>query len=246
MLHSPFKSSLNKLNKSVFLVFIFILSTIHVNAQVKFIEGVIVYKVDSIISDKPKDSSNISISEIRIYKKNNLRRMDLISPPSTESSPSYIITQILNEKGLYFTIESQLFDNTKKSALFQTIEEIEKNKAEHKITNKIPEFRFKESAKKRMVLGAQVETVYRVEKDPNRTWQLLVAKNIDTSFGFFFTEYLYLTGTPLQFYFDDNTTIYHLTAQSLTEKVIDDDLFVIGKEYDITPYNTEKSPFKKN
>ncbi len=52
--------------------------------------------------------------------------MDLISPPSTESSPSYIyITQILNEKGLYFTIESQLFDNTKKSALFQTIEEIE-------------------------------------------------------------------------------------------------------------------------
>lgn len=230
---------------SKLLILISILSGISANAQIKFNEGVIIYKVDSILSDKPIDSSNISIGEIRIYKKNNLRRMDFISPQSTESTPSYIITQILNEKGLYFTIESQLFDNTKKSALFQTIEEIEKSKAEHKITNKIPEFRFKESAKKRTVFGAQVETVYRVEKDPNRTWQLLVAKNIDTSFGFFFTEYLYLTGTPFQFYFDDNTTIYHLTAQSLIEKAIDDDLFVIGKEYDITPYNTKTSPLKK-
>lgn len=246
MIHSPFKSSFNKIKKLVVITF-FILSAIHVSAQIKFTEGLIIFKVDSILSHKRSiDSSSVSVSEIRLYKKNNLCRMDIISPPSTDSIPTFVISQILNEKGMYLFWTPQPSDNERRFASFETIEEIEKRKAQYALTGKIPKFRFKENAIKRMVFGARVETVYRIEKELNRTWKLLVARDIDTSFGFFLPEYLYLTGTPFQFYFDDNTAIYHLTAQSLTEKVIDDDLFIIGKEYDIIPSEPKSSPSKKN
>ncbi|MEO6684411.1 MAG: hypothetical protein ABIN24_00540 [Dyadobacter sp.] len=239
-------SCFGKISKLLLSILIVILSGLNVNAQIKFTEGVIIYKVDSVVSDKPVNSSNISVSEIRLYKKKNLRRMDIISPPSTDSSPAFVISQILNEKGLYFLLESQLFGDTNKLASFESIQEIEKRKAQYALTGKIPEFRFKENSEKRMFFETQVETVYRIEEEPKRIWKLLVAKDIDTSFGFFLPEYLYLTGTPLQFYFDDNTALYHLTAQSIIKKPIDDALFNIGPEYDILPSETKISPSKKN
>ena len=248
MLHSSFKPSLNKMKKAVVIAFVFMLSAIHVNAQVKFTEGVIIFKVDSILSHKrPIDSSSVSVSEIRLYKKNNLRRMDIISPPSTSLSPSYVITQILNEEGMYLVIDSPLFDSSRKSATFETIEELEQRPAHFAISGKITHCTYRETSKKTIVLGTQVETVYRAEKDPDRTWKLLVAKNIDTSFGLFLPEYQKLTGTPLEFYFDDNNIeLLHLTAQSIIEKAIDDALFTIGPEFDILPSETKISPSKKN
>jgi hypothetical protein len=246
MLHSPFLGSLNKVKKPFVIAFIFVLNVINASAQGEFTEGVIIFKVDSIISDKPIDSSGVSVIEIRLYKKNNLRRLDIISPPSTSSTPAFIISQIINEKGRYFLIESQIFDNDRKTALFETIDEIEQSRAQYVLTGKIPEFKVKDISEKTMVFETQVETVYRIENDPKRTWELLVAKNLDTSFGLFLTEYINLPGTPFQFYFDDNTVLYHMTAQSLTKKTLDNDLFTVGQEYDVVPFGIGISPFKKN
>lgn len=247
MPHSPFKSSFNKTTKSIVIALITILSATNVQAQIKFTEGVIIYKVDSILSNKPTDASSISVSEIRLYKKNNLRRMDIISPPSADSMSSFTITQILNEKGMYLVIDSPLFNSLRKSATFETIEKLEQGPARFAISGRITHCTYGETFKKDMVLGTQAETVYRVEKDPDRTWKLLVAKNIDTSFGLFLPEYQKLAGTPLQFYFDDNNIeLLHLTAQSITEKPIDDALFTIGPEFDILPSETKISPSKKN
>lgn len=247
MLNFSLTFSFEKVSKLLASILIFILIGTNVKAQSKFTEGVIIFKVDSIISDKPIDSSSISVSEIRLYKKNNLRRMDIISPPSTDSIPPLIITQILNEKGMYLLFDSPLFNNARKSASFYKIEEIEQSPAHYAISGKITHCTYRETSKKAIVLGTQVETVYRAEKDPDRTWKLLVAKNIDTSFGLFLPEYQKLTGTPLEFYFDDNNIeLLHLTAQSIIEKPIDDALFNIGPEYDILPSKTKKSPLNKN
>ncbi|MCF0058177.1 hypothetical protein [Dyadobacter sp. CY356] len=236
------------MKKAVVIAFVFMLSAIHVNAQVKFTEGVIIFKVDSILSHKrPIDSSSVSVSEIRLYKKNNLRRMDIISPSTPDSMSSFTITQILNEKGMYLVIDSPLLNSLRKSASFETIEELEQRPAHFAISGKITHCTYRETFKKVIVLGTQAETVYRVEKDPDRTWKLLVAKNIDTSFSLFLPEYQKLTGTPLEFYFDDNNIeLLHLKAQSITEKPIDDALFTIGPEFDILPAETKISPSKTN
>jgi hypothetical protein len=216
------------------------------NAQGNFKEGVIIFKVDSVISDKPMDSIDLTLSEIRLFKKNNLGKAEIIKAQPKNPANIDTFTEIINEKGKYFIYDPQLGELVRKYAVLLTIDDIKKGRAELAFKGKIRDFTFKKSSQKKILLKIPVEKVYRIEKDINTTLELAVARDIETSFGFFFPEYLKLNGTPFQFYYEENNILYHLTAESITEKALDDDLFMVGSEYDVFPMETVLSSSYKN
>ncbi|WP_159468244.1 hypothetical protein [Dyadobacter sp. 3J3] len=239
-------SCFGTLSKLLLGILIVTLTRITVNAQIKFTQGVIIYKVDSVLTGKPKDSIDITLSEIKLFKKNNLFRADVttVQPKNPENFNTF--SEIINEKGKYFLYDPQLGELVKKLAVLLTIDDIKQGRAELGFKGKIREFTFKTSSQKYTLLNIPVKKMYRIEKEKNETLELALAEDIKTSFGFFFPEYLKLDGTPLQFYYEENDILYHLTAESVTEMAIDDDLFTIGPEYDIFPLSTVLSSFGKN
>jgi len=246
MFYIPLRSSFGKISNCLISVLIFIFSGTNVNAQNNFSEGVIIFKVDSVISDRPKDSIDITVSKIRLFKKNNLGRSEIIKVEPRNGNTVYTETEVINEKGKYFIIDPQLGPLVKKHAVLLTFDDIKEGRAEFAFKGKIREFAFKRSLQKDSLLKILVEKMYRIEKQTNKTLELAVARDINTSFGFFFPDYLKLDGTPFQFYYEENNILYHLSAESITKKALDNDLFTIGSEYDIFPLETVLSSFKKN
>lgn len=221
---------LDNMKSLIISIFINIIIPSLVKSQNIFKEGIIVYKCDSAINMNGGNYYKVN-RQIKLYKKDDLYRLESITRSLYKSFKSEIEVQIINDKGKYIFKDSSFPEE--QFAIFVSIEEERQLLSQRAINGQLKVFKVEKIYSHKPLLSIPVEAVILKNVNNNVYINLLLAISIKTKFGLFFEDYRNLEGTPLQFYDYEGDILYHYTATSIVRKPIGNDIFFLNPKYKV-------------
>jgi hypothetical protein len=205
--------------------FLLIFQSMDVWSQALFEEGVITYQVDTLHRVSPQPNA-FRVRELRLYKKGNLYRLETIRNFTDDTIKAEKEVQIINEKGKFlFSGDSTL---NVYLALFTSFDEKRDRKVNLVLKTYINTFIVEKITEQTTMLDMPVEKITLKEiNNKAEKVEALIAKQVDTEFGFFFEGYRNIKGTALKFDDTAGEWLLRYTAVRIKNIKLSDDLFKV-------------------
>ena len=165
---------------------------IALQAQPAFEEGVLLYKVDTLerLSENP---TPLSIVQMKVYKKGNLARQEMIMVNASNPSDTLRIVQIRNANGIFICMENE------KMAILTTYEEEKMDKVNRAANGHLETYKVEKTGQEVPLLGIITERVFLKKTDNSKPLEALVSADLESPVTLFFEPLSEVKGTPLQF-----------------------------------------------
>ena len=214
---------------------ILIFQSILLLAQAPFQEGVITYQVDTLHRESAQPNAH-RVRALRLYKKGHLYRLETSRNFTDDTTKADTEVQIVNERGK-FLLHGESFGDSYLNvflALFTSFDEKRDRKANLVFKAYINTFTVEKITGQTTMFDFPVEQItLREINDKAEKVEALVAKNLETEFGFFFESYRNIKGTALQFDGSEGEWLLRYTAIRIENKKLSDDLFKVDPKYTI-------------
>ncbi|WP_020598097.1 hypothetical protein [Spirosoma panaciterrae] len=203
-------------------------------AQTPFREGVLTYKADTIRRLESIPAAYI-ISKVVVFKKDDLLRIEIWRFNRLNKSVTEKLIQIWNKKGTYLFSEHSepIWARVDKSAIFMTHEE------EQQLQNKRSQFgaikSFAVNKVSQHIKWFNLDTE-KVELKGGQEYggalpEAIVSTSINIPMSKLFDSAFELPGTPLQFPISEYGWLIQLTATTLKQTDVPDNLFEINTSF---------------
>ncbi len=193
-------------------------------AQPAFEEGVLLYKVDTLkrLSENP---APLAIVQMKVYKKGNLARQELMMVNASNPSDTLRIVQIRNANGIFIWMEKE------KMAILTTYEEEKLDKAKRAASGHLETYSVEKTGQKGSLLGIATERVLLKNADNTKSVDALVSADLDSPVTLFFEPLSQLKGTPLQFSEREVDWVIRYTAIAVKPQPVAPQLFEINPDF---------------
>lgn len=216
--------------KITIVIFLFLIFSSITKAQNVFREGLIVYKCDSATNQKGNRLLSI-YREIRLYKKNDLYRLETIKRNLNNKLDDEIEVQIINENGKYIFNDSDI--SLKQISLFVSVEEEKQLLSQRALTGQLYVYEVEKTISHKPILNFLVEEIILENMNTRQYIHVVLTKDIKTSFGLFYEQYRKLEGTPFQFYDHEGDTSFHYNVVSIKQMKLSNEMFYLKKNYKV-------------
>ncbi len=205
-----------------------LLSSLDLIAQSTFEEGVLVYKADTL---KRLDftSAPFYVSQMRIYKKGNLIRQEVIHFNLSNSSDTIRTTQIRNAKGVYLCLEGR--SDAESMAILRSYEDERLEREDRVAKGYLKPYAIKKTGQKKQLIGISTERIIIQGVDKTKQIETLVSEGINVPVGLFYEPLREIKGTPLQFVDYDGGWATRYTAVAVEPRKIDAKLFEVDPKF---------------
>ncbi len=193
-------------------------------AQPAFEEGVLLYKVDTLerLSENP---TPLSIVQMKVYKKGNLARQEMIMVNANNPSDTLRMVQIRNANGIFICMENE------KMAILTTYEEEKMDKVNRAANGHLDTYRVEKTGQEVSLAGITTERVFLKNADNTKSFEALVSADLDSPVTLFFEPLSQLKGTPLQFSEREVDWVIRYTAIAVKPQPVAPQLFDINPDF---------------